>query len=89
MSHRMWWKIDQASHWLHQRHLLPERIRRWICDRFDLSLGLTPEEMSRTADDWTAGGDALTERQIRDHMDRENWHQVEPLAEPPSREEGS
>lgn len=94
MTHRLWWRADQVAHWMHEHRLLPGRVKHWVCDRFDLSLGLTPEEMSSSGrvndsesdDDWTEN-DVLTERQIRDHMDRENWQRVNPLSSPPAREE--
>lgn len=93
MTHRLWWRTNQAVRWLHSHRLLPGRIKHWVCDRFDQSLGLTPEEMGSTgktndsdSDNWTEN-DALTERQIRDHMDRENWRQADPMSSSPAQEE--
>jgi hypothetical protein len=44
----MWQRIDSASH--HLRWLLPKRLRRWICDRYDLSLGMTRDELADAAE---------------------------------------
>ena len=44
MSARFWQAIDTAAHKLK----LPKPIRRRICDRFDLSLGVTRDELRRT-----------------------------------------
>jgi hypothetical protein len=42
MRHRLLRWVDTAAHILH----LPGR--RWVCDRYDLSLGVTPDELYRT-----------------------------------------
>jgi hypothetical protein len=47
MSSRFWQVIDTAAHKLS----LPKPLRRRICDRFDLSLGVTRDELHRTASD--------------------------------------
>lgn len=37
-----WWSaIDTSAHALH----LPGRLTRWICDRYDLALGVAPDEL--------------------------------------------
>ena len=45
MSSRFWQAIDTAAHKLS----LPKPLRRRICDRFDLSLGVTRDELHRKA----------------------------------------
>lgn len=38
-----------AARWHHRIHLLPGWLLSMICDRFDLSLGLTQDELERKA----------------------------------------
>ena len=44
MSARIWQAIDTAAHKLK----LPKPIRRRICDRYEVSLGVTRDELYRT-----------------------------------------
>jgi hypothetical protein len=69
----VWQLIDSASHRL---RWLPKRLRRWICDRYDLSLGMTRGDL-----DWTTN-DRLTEPQIRQRWRDENWQVVTPVFVP-------
>jgi hypothetical protein len=36
------------ARWHHSIHLIPGRLLGWVCDRYDLSLGLTRDELYRT-----------------------------------------
>jgi hypothetical protein len=38
-----------VARWYHRIHLLPGWALRPICDRYDLSLGMTKDELRRTA----------------------------------------
>jgi hypothetical protein len=38
--------VDVAAHRLHAWHLLPARPLGWLCNRFDLWLGVAPDELS-------------------------------------------
>lgn len=40
----------ERTHWHHRIHLIPGALLRWICDRYDRSLGVTPDEMHRTGE---------------------------------------
>lgn len=44
-----------VARWHHNIHLIPGFALAWICDRYDLWLGVTPDELHRTAEDETAG----------------------------------
>lgn len=64
MRHRLWRIADTAAHllyaptmrgtrcgrarWHHRVHLIPHRVFGWICDRYELSLGITPDELRRS-----------------------------------------
>lgn len=63
MRLRMFQAIDRAAHflycptmggrlaartrWHHRIHLIPGRLLGWICNRFDLFIGVEPEELHR------------------------------------------
>lgn len=40
--------IDGAAHLLYRWHIIPAAVLGWVCDRFDLWLGVTPDELNRT-----------------------------------------
>lgn len=40
-----WMKIDNWSHHPSPKRLLPVKIRHWTCDRLDLAVGLTKDEL--------------------------------------------
>ncbi len=40
----------EQARWHHRIHLIPGVLLRWICDRYDASLGVTPDEMHRTGE---------------------------------------
>lgn len=60
----MWPKLDAIAHflycptmlgqrcvrqrWHHSIHLIPGWLLAWICDRYDLALGVTPDELYRS-----------------------------------------
>lgn len=48
MRLRLFMVVDGAAHLLYRAHLIPERLLGWLCNRFDLWLGVTPDEMDRT-----------------------------------------
>lgn len=53
----IWAYLDWVAHTLH----LPRRVQGWLCDRYDLSLGVSADELHRTApveDDGSEGSDA-------------------------------
>lgn len=35
----LYYRIDQIAHILHQLHLIPGRLARYICDHFERFLG--------------------------------------------------
>lgn len=35
------------TRWHHRIHLIPDRVLGWVCNRFDLWLGVTPDELNR------------------------------------------
>jgi hypothetical protein len=37
------------ARWHHNIHLIPGWLLAWVCDRYDLALGVTPDELRRTA----------------------------------------
>jgi len=40
MKARLWRVLDSFAHWLHLPH------RGWLCDRYDLALGMTRAELA-------------------------------------------
>lgn len=48
MRFRLFVAVDGAAHVLHRAHLIPDRLLGWLCDRFDLWLGVTADELHRT-----------------------------------------
>lgn len=48
MGLRLFEAVDGAAHRLHAWHLIPDRLLGWLCNRFDLWLGVTPEELTET-----------------------------------------
>ena len=65
MKARLWWVLDSLAHflyvplylgtrsgradWRERVHLIPGSWMAWVCDRYELALGVTAEEMRRTA----------------------------------------
>lgn len=47
MRLRAFLAVDGLTHWLHGRGLVGERLLARVCDRFDLWLGASPEELNR------------------------------------------
>jgi hypothetical protein len=63
MAFRFWHAVDSVAHFLycpamtgrwvarhnrlHDIHLIPGSLLRWVCDRLDLACGLTREDMDR------------------------------------------
>lgn len=37
------------TRWHHRVHLIPGRLLGWVCDRYDLWLGVAPDELRRTS----------------------------------------
>lgn len=81
MSSRLWQLLDDTAHALNRVHLMPRRLGRWICDRFDLSLGLTREELRQSKSGDFTDDDTLTEPEIRERLAAEGWQPVEAFAE--------
>lgn len=44
---KLFMAFDGAAHVLHRYGLLPRRQLHWVCDRFDLFLGVPPEVVKR------------------------------------------
>lgn len=69
--------LDDAAHWLERWRLIPRRLSRWICDRFECSLisqrcadidaHYAAFAASRDAED--EAFDAAMRRRIRDHQE--------------------
>ena len=49
MTAYLWRIVDWTAHALCTLHLIPKRWLAAACDRYDLALGVTPEELARTA----------------------------------------
>ncbi len=49
MRLRLFMAVDGLAHVLNRVGILPDRATGWLCDRFDLWLGVTPDELRRTA----------------------------------------
>jgi len=44
-----WWAlVDTVAHILDRVRLIPGRLRGWVCDRYDLALGVTRDELRRS-----------------------------------------
>lgn len=48
MTARLIQVADTFAHLPVIGRIVPSPIRRWLCDRFDLALGVTPTELRRT-----------------------------------------
>lgn len=48
MIRRLIQAADTFAHLPVIGRIVPNPVRRWLCDRMDLSLGATPEEIART-----------------------------------------
>lgn len=55
--------------WHHNIHLIPGFALAWICDRYELAMGVTPEELRRDRQDAADADEAMADPSPRIPMD--------------------